>query len=296
MARPNKQSVDYFPLDVHLDDKFKFIEIKYKLEGFAIIIKLLQKIYASSYWYRWTEDEALLFADEIRADFDLVTKVVNEAIDRDLFDKDLYETFSILTSKGIQKRYKEIVRKRKDVEIKEEYLLIDGTFGVNSAINSINDAPKVESSRNPDGRSTQSKVKETKVKETKEKNIKKRETKPFREYVNLTQEEYDRLIEEHGKDLTEMMLDELDNYKGANNKKYSDDNRAIRNWVIDKVLTKNKQTGYINNSKNQEWMKVLNNQPNNYKPVTPKGAPIFSEEDIEREQEQYATSGEKRAW
>ncbi|MFY9378775.1 MAG: Lin1244/Lin1753 domain-containing protein, partial [Acutalibacteraceae bacterium] len=46
MARPAKDGVDYFPLDVHLDDKFKFIEIKFKLEGFAILIKLFQKIYS----------------------------------------------------------------------------------------------------------------------------------------------------------------------------------------------------------------------------------------------------------
>ena len=50
MARPNKQGVDYFPLDIHLDDKFKFIEIKYKLEGFAIVIKLLQRMYEHGYW------------------------------------------------------------------------------------------------------------------------------------------------------------------------------------------------------------------------------------------------------
>ena len=161
MARPNKQGVDYFPLDVHLDDKFKFIEIKYKLEGFAILIKLMQKIYSCGYWYKWTEDEALLFSDELRTDFDLVQKVVNECLDRDVFNKQLYETYNILTSKGIQKRYKEIVRRRKDVDVTEEYLLVDGSWGVNDDINTS------EGKQN-DGKSTQSKVKERKVNKTKE--------------------------------------------------------------------------------------------------------------------------------
>ena len=161
MARPNKQGVDYFPLDVHLDDKFKFIEIKYGLEGFALLIKLLQKIYAYGYWYRWTEDEALLFADETRSTLETVQNVVNEALERDIFDKQLYQSHNILTSRGIQKRYKEIVRRRKDVEVVEEYLLIDGNFGVNDVINPT-------SSKQDDVKSTQSKVKESKVKEIKE--------------------------------------------------------------------------------------------------------------------------------
>lgn len=161
MARPTKQGIDYFPLDVHLDDKFKFIEIKYDLEGFAIIIKLLQKIYSVGYWYKWTEDESLLFADEIRADFDLVKSVVNEAINRDIFDKELYEKHSILTSIGIQKRYQEAVKRRKDIQVKEEYLVIDNNFGVNVDINS-------QGTDVNDSKSTQKKRKEKKVNKTKE--------------------------------------------------------------------------------------------------------------------------------
>jgi Domain of unknown function (DUF4373) len=170
VARPNKQGAEYFPLDVHLDDKFKFIEIKYKLEGFAIIIKLLQKVYSYGYWYKWTDDEALLFSDEIRADYELVNNVVNEAISRGIFDQKLHEKHNILTSKGIQKRYKEIVRRRKDVEVTEEYLLIDDIFGVND---DINPSPRKQN----DGKSTQSKekVKESKKKE-KEKESKGKET------------------------------------------------------------------------------------------------------------------------
>lgn len=60
VARPKKTGLDYFPLDVYLDDKFKFVEIKFKLEGFAIVIKLLQKIYANGYYIEWGEDEELL--------------------------------------------------------------------------------------------------------------------------------------------------------------------------------------------------------------------------------------------
>src|SRR5699024_10685153 len=161
VARPLKQGVDYFPLDVYLDDKFKFIEIKYKLEGFAILVKLMQRIYSQGYWCRWTDDELLLFSDEIRADTQLVKDVVSECLERVIFNKHLYDSFNILTSKGIQKRYKEIVRRRKEVEVTEEYLLIDNILNVN-------DVNNPSSSEQDDGKSTQRKGKESKGNENKE--------------------------------------------------------------------------------------------------------------------------------
>ena len=158
MARPTKQGIDYFPLDVYLDNKFKFLEIKFGLEGFAIIIKIFQKIYANGYWCNFNEDEQLLFSYDIKVDINRIRAIINEAITRDIFDKNLFDTYQILTSKGIQKRYKEIVKRRKDVEIVPEYLLINGDFGVSRVFNAC--------------KSTQSKAKERKVKESKEKESK----------------------------------------------------------------------------------------------------------------------------
>lgn len=160
MARPKKQGVDYFPLDVHLDNKFKFIEIKFGLEGFATVIKMMQKIYANRYYCDWGDDEQLLFSDEHRIDFDKLQLITKECIERDIFNKNLYEKYKILTSKGIQKRYKEIVRRRINVEMVDDYLLIDGSFGIS---NEVNDDINPSSSSQNDGKSTQSKVKESKV-------------------------------------------------------------------------------------------------------------------------------------
>lgn len=179
MARPTKQGVDYFPLDVNLDSKFKFIEMNFGLEGFAIIIKIFQEIYANGYWAKFGQDELLLFSFEVNVDINRVNAVISEAIVRNIFDKELYDKYEILTSLGIQKRYKEIVKRRKDVEVIQEYLLISGDFGVNANIKSIN---VCNNSINVDNmqasckqnvyKSTQSKVKERKVKESKVKESK----------------------------------------------------------------------------------------------------------------------------
>lgn len=35
-----KSGIDYFPLDVSLDDKFELIEAEFGLTGFAVVVKL----------------------------------------------------------------------------------------------------------------------------------------------------------------------------------------------------------------------------------------------------------------
>src|SRR5699024_2376578 len=216
VARPLKQGVDYFPLDVYLDDKFKFIEIKYKLEGFAILVKLMQRIYSQGYWCRWTDDELLLFSDDIRADTQLVKDVGSECLERDIFNKHLYDSFNILTSKGIQKRYKEIVRRRKEVEVTEEYLLIDNIL-------KVNDVNNPSSSKHNDDKSTQRKGKESKGKNDKQK---------YLDHVRLKNDEYNRLIDEYGKQVIDSKIEDLDTYisnKGKN--PYKDHNKTLRNWI-----------------------------------------------------------------
>lgn len=159
MARPTKQGVDYFPLDVHLDNKFKFIEIKFGLEGFAVIIKILQEIYSQGYFCKWGVDERLLFSDEHKVEKIKLDEITQECLKRDIFNEDIYKKHEILTSKGVQTRYQEIVRRRKDVEVEIDYLLISGMFGVNDNIMSTLRKHDVSES-------TQSKVKESKVKES----------------------------------------------------------------------------------------------------------------------------------
>lgn len=65
----------------------------------------------------------------------------------------------------------------------------------------------------------------------------------YAEFVKMKESEYSKLVEEHGEPLTLKMIQVLDNYKGANGKKYKSDYRAILNWVVDKVKgEKNERT------------------------------------------------------
>jgi DNA replication protein DnaD len=137
LARPNKDGLSYFPHDTKLDDKFDLIEAKYGLIGYGIIFKLYEKIYDNGYFYKWNEDEQLLLSRKINVDINLINDVINNAIKWELFDKNKYNEYKILTSHGIQKRFIEAANRRKKINMVSEYIIVDINL-INVNINLIN--------------------------------------------------------------------------------------------------------------------------------------------------------------
>ncbi len=127
MARPQKEGLDYFPLDVDMcqDDKIYILEVECGLEGFGLLIKLLMKIYKEGYYIKWNDKVAKIFAHKNSVDVNVINNLIETALNNDLFNNNLYKKFSILTSKGIQKRYFKATSRRKEVEYKKEYILIN---------------------------------------------------------------------------------------------------------------------------------------------------------------------------
>lgn len=157
--------INYFPLNVHLDDKFELIEAEFGLKGFAIVVKLFQKIYGQQgYYCEWTEDVALLFGKNVGLGGDAVSEIVRAAIKRGIFDSELYDKYQILTSRGIQERYFEAVSRRKEIEVRKEYLLIK-VDQIYKNVRILNENVNI-SSKNVNI-SEQKKVEESKVKEKK---------------------------------------------------------------------------------------------------------------------------------
>lgn len=147
MGRQNEVSLAYFELDCHMDDKIELIEAEYGLKGFAIVIKMYQRIYGGEYGYycEFTPDIALLLAARLCGSSggvsgkvgtasgegslpgfpkNLITDVVAASIRRGIFSERLFKEYGILTSSGIQKQYLKATAKRQVVNLKKEYLLI----------------------------------------------------------------------------------------------------------------------------------------------------------------------------
>ncbi len=128
MARPPKQSLDYFPLDVIVDSKIKLIEAKFGLKGFATVVKLYQHIYGEEgYYCKWDEESRWLFSADvlkITEGNEYIEDFTSIAIDRGLFDQEIFEKYEILTSRGIQERYFEAAKRRSKILIDERILLV----------------------------------------------------------------------------------------------------------------------------------------------------------------------------
>ena len=144
MARPVKEGLDYFELDCHMEEKVRLIQAEFGLKGFAIVVKLYQKIYGGfGYYCEWNEDSLLLFMSEngvsSRDEKNLISEIVAACIRRNIFSEKLFKEFGILTSYGVQKRYLNAVSRREKVELIKEYLLVSvGKNQDNVCINSIN--------------------------------------------------------------------------------------------------------------------------------------------------------------
>lgn len=162
MARPAKQGMDYFPMDVDLDqdDKLQMIIGEFGIKGELIYTKLLGWIYKhNGYFTPWGEVEQLKFAKRVSyiggAPVNLINEVVARCIKWGLFDESVFVSLQILTSVRIQKTWLDATRKRKDRELDYKIWLLE-----------VNDGLKTEETT----KRTEviDKVKESKVKESKE--------------------------------------------------------------------------------------------------------------------------------
>lgn len=143
-----KVGLDYFELNCQLEEKIRLIQAEFGLKGFAIVVKLYQKIYGEfGYYCEWSEDSLLLFMSENGVPSDsknFIQEVVSACIRRNIFSEKLFKNFGILTSRGVQKRYMKATSRREKVSMKKEYLLLSDDK-INSNVDIIQDSVNIMS-------------------------------------------------------------------------------------------------------------------------------------------------------
>lgn len=121
MARPVKNAVDYFPMDVDffVDPKIIMIEDRFKAKGIAIVTGLLCMVYRNGYFLPFDDNMPYVVAKRVGCEVSgaLVTDVVKALIKNEFFNEEVFNRCRILTSNGIQKRWERIIHdcKRKAV-------------------------------------------------------------------------------------------------------------------------------------------------------------------------------------
>lgn len=154
MARPVKNGLDYFPFDVDFfdDEKIEAISGEFGIKGELVVIRLLCAIYRNGYYIEWNDILKMKLLKKLTGvGAELLDLIVARLVAWGFFDKSLYDSAQVLTSKGIQSRFQEATKRRNSCEI-TVYAVINGV-NVNknppsAGINVVNNA--------------QSKVKESK--------------------------------------------------------------------------------------------------------------------------------------
>ena len=163
MARPEKNGLDYFPFDVDFfnDEKIEAISGEFGIKGEIVTIRLLSAIYRNGYFIEWSEMLKMKLLKNLHGiSKELLEQIVSRLVKWNFFNENLFNSDKILTSKGIQRRYEEATKRRKNNECSLFWLLDDINVYNNSQESVINV-----------NINTQSKVKESKGKEIKENNI-----------------------------------------------------------------------------------------------------------------------------
>lgn len=223
MARPQKQGLDYFPLDVDIfqDKKIRILKAKYGVDGFAIYVYLLCEIYKNGYYIKADDDFICIMSDELRMSINKVKQVLNFLLERSLFENKLFQSDKVLTSESIQRRFQLAVKeraKKTPIKITGFWLLKKEETETFIQVNSfLNNSKKNDSySKKNEHYSQEKSIKESKVKESKVKESKKGKT--------LAPEEKEQLIKEYGADVTEDYIQRTTQYHCCN---YA----TIKKWI-----------------------------------------------------------------
>lgn len=125
MARPTKTGLDYFPFDVDFfaDEKIAAISGEFGIKGEITVVKLLCAVYRNGYFILWNEPlKYKLLRDLPGVSPELIDQIVNRLVRWGFFDEGLFDSVKVLTSRGIQKRYFSITRRRNTTD--GSYILI----------------------------------------------------------------------------------------------------------------------------------------------------------------------------
>ena len=257
MARPLKQGLDYFPLDVGFlqDMKVRRIIKSCGASAISILIWLLGSCYRDEgYYIWWTEDLPFIVADEIGVTEGCVQEVVKRALQVGFFDAGMKEKHGILTSAGIQKRFLEVTSRRKAAFLRRDFALVSINVD-NNSVNVCNNSINVCSNE-------QSKVKKRKVKNinTLSSNLdggQQKETDEIIFYLNEKTGKHYKVKTPKTVRLIRARLKEgftVEDFKAVIEKKCDDwlGNEKMERYLRPETLFGTKFEGYLNETPNNE--------------------------------------------
>lgn len=154
MARPVKEGLDYFPLDVDfaVNDKTEAIMGEFGPKGVLFMIYLLSAVYQNGYYLQWNKLKQMQLANRIEGvSPELANQIVNRLIAYGTFSEELFNSAKVLTSQRIQETYEDATKRRKSQKPTKYWINVDinkDTSVVNVNINPQSKVNKSKSNKN----------------------------------------------------------------------------------------------------------------------------------------------------
>lgn len=127
MSKPKLDSgLTYFPLDVHFinDDKIQSLTYEFGYNtAISLMITLYSMIYENNYFLKLNKAKLRILKSRLNIEIDDLKEVIESCLDYEIFNRDLYEKYEILTSNRIQLTYITAAKRRKKIPIITEYKL-----------------------------------------------------------------------------------------------------------------------------------------------------------------------------
>ena len=172
MGRNRKVGLDYFPMDV---DFFQDIRIRKLIKyqgGKAVTVYalLLCIIYKQGYYVRWDDELPFIISEQTGFEEAYIQEVFKCCLIVGLFSKELYDSDKVITSKGIQERYKSICDQLRRVCQFDEFGLISSEeIGISSEETGISSEKKPINSAKSTQKKRKGNNKESSINRAKEK-------------------------------------------------------------------------------------------------------------------------------
>jgi len=115
MSRPQKEGIDYFSLDVNFFDnkeKIRPVIARFGSDGVTLLLYLYCEIYKNGYYIKVDEDFIDIASMDLKMSQTKIRQMLAYFIRRSLFDDKLFSAVTVLTSRGIQKRYMLVAKER----------------------------------------------------------------------------------------------------------------------------------------------------------------------------------------
>ena len=243
MGRPQKQTAEYFPHFTGHSRTIFILQEQWGNDGYAFWFKLLELLCErDGHYYEFNGTSNVMYLTSyMKVSQEMAEEILDALAEMGNIDKELWKSVRVIWCDGLLENLKALYAKRTIGAPEKPTVEEFSGQKVHDRGVSDTETAVTEAETPPEKPKPKRKTKAEKEAESRANKIQ------YAEFVYMTEEEHQKLLDKHGEQLTGRMIEILDNYKGSSNKTYANDYRAILNWVVERAYEEASRRGDYGN-------------------------------------------------